>query len=153
LAYDIQMKCDPTVMPLKPAILILAHKRKRQAFISYSTNARGRAAVLASTIRHGKSHLRNIPEGEISDFTLMAVNIGLEKTKANATVEKYQRKFEREGYKLFGGARSALPKITLNGKRLSIVEAMAAAKTKSNYQTVYRRIQRGWPIKEALELS
>jgi hypothetical protein len=140
-------------MPLKPAILILAHKRKRQAFISYTTNARGRAAVIASAIRHGKTHLRDLPEGEIGDFSLLAVNIGLEKNKADTTVEKYQRKFEREGYKLFGGTRSAMPKIVLNGKRMSIVDAIDAAKTKTPYQTVYRRIQRGWSVKEALELE
>jgi len=153
MSYDLQLKTDPPTMPLKPAILILAHKRKRQAYISYTTNARGRAAVLASTIRHGKAHLRDMPEGALGEFTLMAVNVGLEKSKANATVERYQRKFEREGYKLFGGARSALPKVTLNGKRMSIVDAIVQAKTKAPYQTVYRRIQRGWTVREALGLQ
>ena len=52
MAYDVPLKSDPTPMPLRPAILILTHKRKRAAFISYTSNARGRAAVLASMIRH-----------------------------------------------------------------------------------------------------
>jgi hypothetical protein len=38
-------------------------------------------------------------------------------------------------------------------KRMTIVEAMEAAGTKENYQTVYRRIQRGWKVKEALGLT
>jgi hypothetical protein len=41
----------------------------------------------------------------------------------------------------------------LYGKRMTIVEAMEAAGTKENYQTVYRRIQRGWKVKEALGLT
>jgi hypothetical protein len=147
------LKTDPVVMPLKPAILILAHKRKRTAFISYSTNARGRVAVLASAIRHRRAHLRDLPDGDVRDFTVMAVNIGLEKNRADAMVEKYQRKFEREGFRLFGGSRSAQPKVVLNGKRMSIVEAMEISKCKTGYQTVYRRIQRGWPVKQALDLA
>lgn len=156
MAYDTQIKSDPSPMPLAPAILILMHKRRRAAFISYSSNARGRAAVLASSIRHRdeakRNHLKDLPPGEITDFALMAVNVGLDKKEADEKVEKLQRKFERDGWKLFGGSRSAMPKVSLNGRRMSIVDAMADAKTKENYQTVYRRIQRGWSVKEALGL-
>jgi hypothetical protein len=83
MAYEVQIKSDPSPMPLAPAILVLMHKRRRTAFIGYTTNARGRAAVLASAIRHRED----------------------------------------------------------------------AARTKENYQTVYRRIQRGWKVKEALGLT
>jgi len=157
MAYDVQIKSDPSPMPLAPAILILMHKRRRSAFIAYSSNARGRAAVLASSIRHRddaeRNHLRDLPPGDITDFALMAVNVGLDRKEADDKVEKLQRKFERDGFKLFGGSRSAMPKITLDGKRMSIVEAMEVAKCKENYQTVYRRIQRGWKTKEALGLT
>lgn len=157
MAYDTPLKSDPSPMPLKPAILILTHKRRRMAFISYTTNARGRAAVLASMVRHRKktkrNHLRDLPEGDIKDFELMAVNIGLERAKGDAMVERYQRKFEKSGYRLFGGPRSAVPLIAVNGKRMTLVEAMNTHKVKENYQTVYRRIQRGWPVKQALGLE
>jgi hypothetical protein len=156
MAYDTQIKSDPSPMPLAPAILVLMHKRRRQAFITYSSNARGRAAVLASSIRHrddaSRNHLRDLPPGNVEDFALLAMHIGLDKKDADEKVERLQRKFERDGWKLFGGARSAMPKVTLNGKRMSIVDAMSEARTKENYQTVYRRIQRGWPVKEALGL-
>lgn len=156
LAYDISLKMDPAPMPLKPAILILTHKKRRMAFISYTSNCRGRAAVLASMIRHrGKikrNHLRDLPEGGIKDFELLAVNIDLDKTKGDAMVTKYNRKFVKSGFRLFGGARSAVPLVLVNGKRMSLVEAMAAYKVKLGYQTIYRRIQRGWPVKEALNL-
>lgn len=175
MAYDVQLKTDPNPMPLKPAILLLLHKRRKQVFISYTTNARGRTAVLASMIRHRpgandggraarstgggrkvkvmRNHLRDLPEGEVKDFAVMALNIGLEPKKANEQVAKLQRKFERDGYTLFGGARSAIPKVVLDGKRMTIVDAMAVAKVKDSYQTVYRRIQRGWPVKQALGLQ
>ena len=52
MAYETQIRSDPSPMPLAPAILVLLHKRRKAAFIAYSTNARGRAAVLASSIRH-----------------------------------------------------------------------------------------------------
>lgn len=156
MAYETQIKSDPSPMPLAPAILILMHKRRKQVFIAYTTNARGRAAVLASSIRHrgeaSRNHLRDLPEGEIQDFALMAVNVGLDKREADERVERLQRKFERDGWKLFGGSRSAQPLVSLNGKRMTIVEAMGEAKCKEAYQTVYRRIQRGWAVKEALGL-
>jgi|SRR5678816_356737 len=156
MAYETQIRSDPSPMPLAPAILVLLHKRRKAAFIAYSTNARGRAAVLASSIRHrdeaDRNHLRDLPPGEIQDFALLAMHVGLEAKLADEKVEKLQRKFERDGFKLFGGSRSAMPKVSLNGKRMTIVEAMEFAKTKENYQTVYRRIQRGWSVKEALGL-
>ena len=157
MAYDIQLRSDPSPMPLKPAILILLHKRRKSAFVSYTINARGRAAVLSSAIRHRatmvRAHLRDLPEGDVRDFVLLATSIGIDQRKANATIEKLRKKFERDGYKLFGGTRSAQPLVTLNGRRMSLVQAMAEAKCKAGYQTVYRRVQRGWPIKQALDLE
>jgi hypothetical protein len=157
MAYDVSLKSDPTPMPLAPAILILIHKRRRAVFVGYTSNARGRAGVLTSMIRHrettGRNHLRDLPAGEVGDFALMATNIGLDRRQADEKVERLQKKFERDGFKLFGGSRSAIPKVVLNGRRMTIVEAMREAKTKSLYQTVYRRIQRGWSTKQALDLE
>lgn len=171
MSTDTRLRSDPSPLPLQPAILVLVHPRRRKAFVSFSTNARGRAAVLATAIRHrvpaadaagngsrkrgGKqtrNHLRDLPEGDIHDFQLMAVDIGLDKRKADARVEKVEKQFERKGFTIFGGARSAVPKVLLDGKRYTIVEAMELTKCKEAYQTVYRRIQRGWPVKEALGL-
>ncbi len=157
MAYDIQLRSDPKPMPLKPAILLLIHKKRRAVYVSYTSNARGRAAVLASMIRHRdeaeRNHLRDLPEGGIGDFVLLATNIGLEPRKAADAIQRHQNKFVRDGFKLFGGPRSAIPLVALNGRRMTIVEAMSEAKTKTNYQTVYRRLQRGWPVKEALDLE
>lgn len=156
MAYDVTLSTDPAPLPLKPAILLLIHKRKRAMFIAYTTNARGRAAVLATTIRHRdqkRNHLRDLPEGTIKDFVVMATSIDIEQDKADAMVEKLQRRYEKQGYKLFGGARSAQPKVMLNGKRMTIVDAMKAAKSKTSYQTTYRRLQRGWTAKQALDLA
>jgi hypothetical protein len=156
MAYDIPLKTDPTPLPLKPAILILLHRRKKAMFIAYTTNARGRAAVLATMIRHRKTkrnHLRDLPEGDIRDFTVIATKVDLDKREADDAVVRLQRHYEKRGFRMFGGPRSALPKVLLNGKRMTIVDAMEAAGTKDNYQTVYRRIQRGWPVKQALGME
>lgn len=157
MAHDIRMKTDPNPLPLKPAVLLLIHKRRRSVFVSYTSNARGRAAVLTNAIRHRKTlvrnHLRDLPDGDVNDFAIVALRIGLDPKEGDAAVERMQRKMERDGYKLFGGARSAVPKVFLNGRRLSLVKAMKEAGTKSAYQAVYRRIQRGWPTREALDLN
>lgn len=158
MAYDVPLKTDPTPLPLKPAILILLHRRRKAMFIAYTTNARGRAAVLATMIRHrddkkARNHLRDLPEGDIKEFTVVATKIDLDKRQADTAVANLQKHYERRGFKMFGGARSALPKVLLNGKRMTIVDAMEEAGTKDNYQTVYRRIQRGWPVKQALGLE
>ena len=157
MAYDVQLKMDPSPMPIKPAILLLIHRRRKMAYISYTSNARGRAAVLASSIRHrdslDRNHLRDLPEGDVKDFALLATNVGLEPRKANKTVEKLQAKMQRDGFKLFGQPRSAVPLVTLNGRRMSLVDAMAEAKCKAGYQTIYRRVQRGWPVRQALDLD
>jgi len=39
MAYETQIRSDPSPMPLAPAILVLLHKRRKAAFIAYSTNA------------------------------------------------------------------------------------------------------------------
>lgn len=156
MAYDVPLKTDPSPLPLKPAILILLHRRKKAMFIAYTTNARGRAAVLATMIRHRKTkrnHLRDLPDGDIRDFTVVATKLDLDKREADDAVVRLQRHYDKKGFKMFGGPRSALPKVLLNGKRMTIVDAMDVAGTKDNYQTVYRRIQRGWPVKQALGLE
>src|SRR5215813_3621887 len=126
MAYDVSLKTDPSPLPLRPGILILLHKRKKM-FIAYTTNCRGRAAVLATMIRHRKTkrnHLRDLPEGGVKDFTVVATKVGLEKNKADEAVTRLQRHYEGRGFKMFGGSRSALPKVVLNGKRMTIVDAM-----------------------------
>ena len=156
IAYDVPLKTDPSPLPLKPAILILLHRRKKAMFIAYTTNARGRAAVLATMIRHRKTkrnHLRDLPDGDIRDFTVVATKLDLDKREADDAVVRLQRHYEKRSFKMFGGPRSALPKVLLNGKRMTIVDAMEEAKCKDNYQTCYRRIQRGWPVKQALGLE
>jgi hypothetical protein len=156
MAYDVPLKTDPSPLPLKPAILILLHRRKKAMFIAYTTNARGRAAVLATMIRHRKTkrnHLRDLPDGDIRDFTVVATKLDLDKREADDAVVRLQRHYERKGFRMFGGPRSALPKVLLNGRRMTIVDAMEEAGTKDNYQTVYRRIQRGWPVKQALGME
>jgi hypothetical protein len=156
MAYDVPLKTDPSPLPLKPAILILLHRRKKAMFIAYTTNARGRAAVLATMIRHRKTkrnHLRDLPDGDIRDFTVVATKLDLDKREADDAVVRLQRHYEKRSFKMFGGPRSALPKVLLNGKRMTIVDAMDVAGTKDNYQTVYRRIQRGWPVKQALGME
>ena len=157
MAYDVKVKFDPPVMPLKPALLILMHRRKKAAFVCYTSNARGRAAVLASAIRHRddaeRAHLRDLPEGEVKDFALLATRIGLEPKVADEAVDRLKRKLERDGFRIFGGSRSAMPMVTFNSRRMTLAAAMVEAKTGSHYQTVYRRLQRGWPLKAALDLE
>lgn len=157
MAYDIQLKSDPSPLPIKPAVLILIHKRKKKVYVAYTTNARGRAAVLASMIRHRavteRQHLRDLPEGDVKDFVVLASRIDLAPRDADRAVRRIQNGLLRDGYTLFGGPRSALPLVVLNGRRMSITQAMAEAKTKAGYQTVYRRIKRGWPVRQALDLD
>ena len=155
--YDTTLRSDPDPMPLASAILTLLHRRKKQAFVAFTTNARGRAAVIASAIRHRdkmeRGHLRDLPEGKVEDFALLATHIGIEASKADAAVSRLRRKLEKDGYKFFGSVRSAQPRVWLNGRRMSIAEAMEATKCKAPYQTVYRRFARGWSTKDALEMG
>jgi hypothetical protein len=157
MAHDIRLRTSPDPLPLKPAILLLVHPRRRAVFVSYTSNARGRAAVLANAVRHRRklkrNHLRDLPEGGVSDFVIFAERIGLDAKEGDRVVQRYKNKYEADGFKLFGGSRSAQPKVFLNGRRMTLVEAMQEAKTKAGYQAVYRRIQRGWPVKEALDIN
>jgi hypothetical protein len=156
MTYDKRISLDPDPMPLKPAILVLLHRKKRMAYVGYTSNARGRAAVLGSMIRHRdeseRSLLRGLPEGGVGDFSIDAISVGLEAEAADKTVRKVQLRLEREGYKMFGANRSATPKVVLDGEAMTIVEAMKRTKTKNSYQTTYRRLQRGWDPKEAFGL-
>jgi hypothetical protein len=154
MAHDTQLKTDPATLPLKPAILLLIHKRRKAVFVSYTSNARGRASVLGNAIRHRdtlkRNHLRGLPEGGVEDFVIMALRIGLDPKDANEAVERLKRKMERDGYRLFGGTRSAVPKVFFGSRRVTLVQAMEEAGTTAGYQAVYRRLQRGWSVKDAL---
>src|SRR5262245_15011962 len=132
MSYDIKLRTQPSPLPLKPAVIILLHKRRKSAFVSYTSNARGRVSVLANVIRHreqlARKHLRDMPPGEILDFAVLAEYIGLEPERANRMVKRVKNRLINDGYKLFGGQRNAEPIVILNGKRLSIVDAMSEAK-------------------------
>jgi hypothetical protein len=165
-------------MPLGSAILMLKHRRKRAVYFTYTTNARGRAAVLVSMIRHRKeaeesqkewdryersrngpkpkskrmTTIADLPEGGVEDFQLYALEEGLKARDGDAKVAAYEKKAEKEGFKLFGKTRSAIPKVLLDGKRMSIVEAMKRTGVNAGYQAIYRRLLRGWDAKEAFGL-
>ena len=158
MAYDVKVKFDPPVMPLKPALLILMHRRKKAAFVCYTSNARGRAAVLASAIRHRddaeRAHLRDLPEGEVKDFALLATRIGLEPKVADEAVDRLCFDSSVTASASSAARAVGLPVVTFNSCRMTLAAAPPVeAKTSSHYQTVYRRLQRGWPLKAALDLE
>jgi len=156
MAYDKRMQLKPDPMPLKPAVLVLVHRKRKMAYVGYTSNARGRAAVLGSMIRHRdtseRSLLRGLPEGDVEDFSLEAFHVGIEPEVADKAVRRMQKVLVGKGLKMFGANRSAVGRVELDGQRMTIVEAMKKYGTKQGYQAVYRRLQRGWDPKEAFDL-
>jgi hypothetical protein len=67
-------------------------------------------------------------------------------------VQKLQERYKRRGYKIVSGHRAASGMVRLEGRLMKLSEAVATYSDDA-YLTVYRRLQRGWSVRQALGLD
>lgn len=150
---------EPDTIPLKPGIFALANRKRRFVYISYTGNLQKRS--------HSASHMlmaydkdanaywpiKHLPKHTSDEFVFMVMNSkGVTPANALAHIATIQKQFMAKGYKIIEGQRAGSPTVTLEGKRVSLAAAVRDH-SKDKYLTVYRRLERGWTVKQALGID
>jgi hypothetical protein len=149
---------EPEFVPHLPGVFALVNRKRRYAYISFTTNLQKRSHSLSHMlVRRDEDPntywpIRDLPKHPSDEHVFMVMK-SKDITEANAlaAVAAVERQFAQRGYKLIEGNRAASPTITLNGKKMTLAEAVSGH-SKAKYLTVYRRLERGWTVEEALGL-
>lgn len=150
---------EPEVVPLKPGIFALVNRKRRFVYISYTINLQKRShSVSHMLLLHDADPnaywpVKDLPKHASDEFVFMVMNSkGVNPANALAHIADVQKKFVAKGYRIVEGHRAGSPTITLDGKKLTLAEAVRDH-SKAKYLTVYRRIERGWTVKQALGID
>jgi len=146
------MQRDPTLIPRKPGVFMLINKRRRRVYVAYTSDLQKRSHSLAHMLQNQKTHwsIKDLPKHPAGEFTFQVVEQDVTARSAKKVVELAEEAAAKKGYKVVGGSRSAVPAVTWDGRTMPLTEAMKLARTKAKYITVWRRLDRGWTIAQAL---
>ena len=148
---------EPDVIPLKPGVFALLNRKRRFAYISYTSNLQKRSHsmshMLLSYDASTKAYwpIRGLPKHPSDEFTFKVMSSGAA-ADAMEAVARAQRKFIAKGYRIIGGHRAVSPTVTIKGKTMTLAEAVREY-SKVKYLTAYRRLERGWTVEQALGLE
>jgi hypothetical protein len=97
--------------------------------------------------------IKDLPKHPSDEFVFMVMRTkDVTEDNAMAVVAQVQKQFAAKNYKIIDGQRAASPMVTLNGKKLTLAEAVRDY-SKVKYLTAYRRLERGWTVEQALGLE
>lgn len=148
---------EPDVIPLTPGVFALVNRKRRFAYVSYTSNLQKRSHsmshMLLSRDANAKAYwpIRDLPKHPSDEYTFVVC----QKEAADPTeaVTRAQRKYLNKGYRIVGGQRASSPQVLLDGKRMTLVDAIKKSGSKIKYLTCYRRLERGWTVEQALGLE
>lgn len=147
------MQRDPRVIPPTAGVYALLNKKRRYAYVAFAKNLQKRSHALAHMLIHQDSwSIADLPKHPAGEWTFMLVK-EVQPVFAPAAIAATTKSFEAKNYVVIGGARSPTPMIDLRGTKLTLVDAIAKTKCKTDYTTVWRRLKRGWTVEQALNLE
>jgi hypothetical protein len=97
--------------------------------------------------------IKELPKHPSDEYTFKVMAKGTKDSDALAVIAKAQRKYMAKGYKIIGGQRAASPMVVFKGKRMTLADVVRGHANKVKYLTVYRRIERGWTLEQALGID
>jgi hypothetical protein len=161
----IMMLRDPEFIPLRAGVFALVNERRRYAYVSYTQNLQKRSHSMSHMLLQYDKWLskpkkiqpywpiRDLPKHRSSEFSFVveSADSGLP-TKALEEVTRVQRKYQRQGYRIVSGHRAATGMVRVEGRRMRLADAVRDY-SDEDYITVYRRLQRGWTVEQALGLE
>jgi hypothetical protein len=148
------MQRDPIVVPRKAGIYALANKKRRYAYIAYSRNLQKRSHGLAHMLTHPEAwSIANLPRHPAEEWTFMTLRQDITPEQSGRMIANIRRQFEEKNYTVIDGSRSPLPTIELDGEKMTLVDAIAKAGCKDQYITVWRRLKRGWSVRQAIGMD
>jgi hypothetical protein len=98
--------------------------------------------------------IRDLPKHPSDEFTfkVMRLDAKHDGDSSLAAVASAQKKLMAQGFRIITGHRATSPTIKLDGRRMTLADAVRDY-SDVKYLTVYRRIERGWQVKQALGLE
>jgi hypothetical protein len=167
----------PEFIPLSAGVFALANERRKFVYVSFTQNLQKRSHSMSHMLlqydgwlassnptpkgagkpapaRRAKTMpywpIRDMPKRPSDEFIFVAVPY--RGADALGEVERLQDKYRRRGYKIIAGHRAASGMVRLEGRLMKLSAAVAAYSDEA-YLTVYRRLQRGWSVRQALGLD
>jgi hypothetical protein len=149
------MRRDPIELPRKPGIFVLMAKAERIAYVSYTRDLQKRSHSLAHMLSNPKTHwaIRGLPKLPPGSWVFTMLRENITPKFAAKVIPSLKQSMRDSKYKIIDGARRPNPFVTLDGEPMSLPAAMKKAKCKTAYMTVWRRLQRGWTVEQALDLE
>jgi hypothetical protein len=152
------MQRDPVLIPRKPGVFALINKKRRLAYVAFTSDLQKRSHSLAHMLVNPKTHwsLKDLPKHPAGEFTFTIVAELAHPAAANKSVRIIQaaeKEIAKKNYRLIDGSRSAVPMVEYKGEHMPLTEAMEKSKCKAKYITVWRRIDRGWTVEQALDIE
>jgi hypothetical protein len=150
---------EPFQIPATRGVYALINRRRRYAYVAFTQNLQKRS--------HSMSHMllahdldpmsywpvKDLPKHASDEYVFTVVDEGCPVEKSMSVIALAERGFAAKNYTIVGGHRAASPIIAFQGRRMSLVEAIRASGSKVKYLTAYRRIERGWSVRQALGID
>lgn len=149
---------EPASIPAERGVYALVNRKRRFAYVAYTRNLQKRSHSMSHMLmNYDKSRkaywpIKELPKHPSDEFVFIVLARGCAPERALAAIAIAQRGFEAKTYSIIGGHRAGTPVVRLDGKRVSLAEAVRS-NAKLKYPTVYRRLQRGWSVRQALGLE
>jgi hypothetical protein len=146
---------EPVAVPRRPGVYALVNKKRRLAYVAFSTDLQKRSHSLAHMLQNPKTHwsIKDLPRHPAGEFTFSVIAEGVAEKNAARYISAAEREIADKNYRLVLGSRGAVPLVNFKGEQMPLTDAIEKAKCKAKYITVWRRIDRGWSVEQALGLE
>lgn len=161
------MKREPATVPAKPGVYAIVNKKRRFAYVAYTTTLMKRSHSIAYMLKKHDEYrastdpkhpepywsISELPKHDSDEYTFMTLAVDVRPGDASDAVLQAQELLRGKRYAIVDGNRTNSETVTFQGKPMALTDALARSGSKVKYATAYRRLQRGWTIEQVLGLA
>jgi len=150
------MQREPVSIPRKPGVFALINSKScRCGYVAFTSDLQKRSHSLAHMLQNQKTHwtIRDLPKAPAGEWTFTLIDTTPNLTAAERLITHTKKTLLARRYRVIEGARGAAPLVNLDGKQMPLTEAIRVTKCRTAYITVWRRLDRGWSLAQALDLE
>jgi|SRR5262245_14399978 len=150
---------EPAFIPADKGVYALVNRKRRFAYVAYTQNLQKRSHSMSHMLmaqddsRKSYWPIKELPKHPSDEFTFVVLSVGVPPDRSLSAIAIAERGFNAKNYTIISGHRAGSPTITFNGKRMPLTDAIKASGSKVKYLTVYRRLERGWSVRQALGID
>lgn len=148
------MRREPATIPASPGVYALVNRKRRYAYVAYSVDMQKRSHAMAHMLHNPDTWaIAQLPIHPAEEWTFMVIKADVEPEAAQRVIKATNKEFTERNYSVVGGGRNPVPTIDYEGTKVTLVDAISRANCKTPYITVWRRIKRGWTVRQALDID